>query len=96
MQFGETRQCVGVIVNVLQRSAFFYVDYAGRNSIPAVIGQPDPDARCGQTGKHLLADVRDGRPIRRICVQSQDGRELQLGDLMWMDASEAAETEQAA
>ncbi len=43
-----------------------------------------------------LADVRDGRPIRRICVQSQDGRELQLSELMWTDAIETAQTEQAA
>ena len=27
---------------------------------------------------------RDGRPIRRICVQAQDGRELALDDLMWI------------
>ena len=44
----------------------------------------------------LLADVRDGRPIRRISVQSHDGRELQLSDLRWIDARETAETERAA
>ncbi len=43
----------------------------------------------------VLADARDGRPVRRICVQSQDGRELKLSDLMWTDAR-AGETEQAA
>ena len=31
-----------------------------------------------------LADSRDGRPIRRICVQAGDGRELTLGELQWM------------
>ena len=51
---------------------------------------------CGGEPPIVLADIRDGRPIRRICVQSQDGRELQLSDLMWTDAREAAETEQAA
>ena len=34
----------------------------------------------------VLADRRDGRPIRRICVQAEDGRELRLEDLMWIDA----------
>ncbi|MEJ7777221.1 MAG: helix-turn-helix domain-containing protein [Sphingomicrobium sp.] len=43
----------------------------------------------------LLADVRDGRPVRRICILSEDGRELQLSDLMWVDA-ERAKTDQAA
>lgn len=33
----------------------------------------------------ILADRRDGRPIRRICVQAEDGRELQLADLMWIE-----------
>src|SRR4029453_17595871 len=33
----------------------------------------------------FLADKRDGRPVRRICVQAHDGRELKLGDMMWVD-----------
>lgn len=31
----------------------------------------------------VLADARDGLPVRRICVQAHDGRELKLGDLTW-------------
>ena len=33
----------------------------------------------------FLADKQDGRPVRRICVQAHDGRELKLGDMMWVD-----------
>lgn len=33
----------------------------------------------------VLADTRDGQPIRRICVQAEDGRELKLRDLMWIE-----------
>lgn len=33
----------------------------------------------------ILADRRDSRPIRRICVQASDGRELKLEDLMWVE-----------
>jgi DNA-binding HxlR family transcriptional regulator len=33
----------------------------------------------------VLADRRDGRPVRRICVQAHDGRELALGDMTWID-----------
>jgi DNA-binding HxlR family transcriptional regulator len=39
----------------------------------------------------VLADMRDGRPIRRICVQAQDGRELKLGDLKWIERPAAGQ-----
>lgn len=32
-----------------------------------------------------LADIQNGKPIRRICVQADDGRQLGLYDLMWID-----------
>ena len=38
----------------------------------------------------MLADRRDGRPIRRICVQAEDGRELKLEELMWVSREPAA------
>ena len=39
----------------------------------------------------VLADKRDRRPVRRMCVQAHDGRELALGDLMWIDRDGTAE-----
>ncbi len=33
----------------------------------------------------VLADRRDGRPIRRMSVQAHDGRALELDDLMWTE-----------
>ena len=33
----------------------------------------------------ILADARDGEPIRRMALISHDGRELDLEDLMWLD-----------
>jgi DNA-binding HxlR family transcriptional regulator len=33
----------------------------------------------------VLADRRDGKPVRKICVLAHDGRELTLGDLTWID-----------
>ena len=33
----------------------------------------------------FLADKRDAQPVKRICVQAHDGRELKLGDMMWVD-----------
>jgi DNA-binding HxlR family transcriptional regulator len=38
----------------------------------------------------FLADKRDGQPVRQICVQAHDGRELKLGDLMWVDRASGA------
>ena len=38
----------------------------------------------------VLADRRDGRPIRRICVQAEDGRNLELDELIWIEREEAA------
>jgi DNA-binding HxlR family transcriptional regulator len=40
--------------------------------------------------KVVLADRRDRRPVRKICVLSHDGRELQLSDLTWINRDEAA------
>jgi hypothetical protein len=34
----------------------------------------------------VLADRRDGKPVRKICVQAHDGRELTLGDLTWINS----------
>ena len=33
----------------------------------------------------FLADKQDGKPVRRIAVLAHDGRELKLGDMMWID-----------
>ena len=38
----------------------------------------------------VLADRRDGKPVRKICVQAHDGRELKLGDLTWIDREDGA------
>jgi DNA-binding HxlR family transcriptional regulator len=32
----------------------------------------------------VLADRRDLKPVRRMCVQAHDGRALNLGDLTWI------------
>jgi hypothetical protein len=38
----------------------------------------------------VLADRRDRKPVRKICVLAHDGRELGLDELTWIDADEAA------
>ena len=39
----------------------------------------------------VLADKRDGKPVRKICVLSHDGRPLGLGDMVWVDRHESAD-----
>lgn len=46
----------------------------------------------------VLADRRTGRPVRTICVQSEDGQPLKRDDLIWVprDEADAADEGQAA
>ncbi|MDQ3078029.1 MAG: helix-turn-helix transcriptional regulator [Pseudomonadota bacterium] len=37
-----------------------------------------------------LADQRDGKPVRRMRVIAEDGRELSLDELMWLDRATGA------
>ena len=46
--------------------------------------------------KVVLADRRDGRPVRKICVQAHDGRELKLHELTWIDRDAESEPARAA
>ena len=39
----------------------------------------------------FLADKEDGKPVRWICVMAHDGRELRLGDMMWVNRSTGAQ-----
>jgi DNA-binding HxlR family transcriptional regulator len=44
----------------------------------------------------VLADNRDRKPVRRICVLSQDGRELSLRDLTWVERDSTGSLRSAA
>lgn len=37
--------------------------------------------------KVVLADKKDSRAVRKICLLSHDGRPLELSDLTWIDSS---------
>ncbi len=40
---------------------------------------------CAPSSCQVLADRRDGQPIRRIAIQAHDGRTLELADLIWLN-----------
>jgi DNA-binding HxlR family transcriptional regulator len=44
----------------------------------------------------VLADVRDRKPVRKLCVLSHDGRELKLEDLTWIERESAGPLRTAA
>ena len=44
----------------------------------------------------VLADRRDGKPVRKMCVQAHDGRELGLADLTWVDRDSESGADPAA
>jgi DNA-binding HxlR family transcriptional regulator len=44
----------------------------------------------------VLADRRDCKPVRKLCVLSHDGRELKLGDLTWVERDETGALRTAA
>jgi len=53
---------------------------------------------CHGEAEIYLADARDGRPVQRMCIRAEDGRELELSELRWMwrDEMAAAQKERAA
>jgi DNA-binding HxlR family transcriptional regulator len=58
----------------------------GEGLLPVVLALRQWGDEWGYGKMHIvLADRRDGRPVRKMCVLSHDGRELKLGDLMWID-----------
>ena len=44
----------------------------------------------------VLADRRDGRPVRKMGIQAHDGRELTLADLTWIEREETGSLRTAA
>jgi DNA-binding HxlR family transcriptional regulator len=75
-----------------KRKVIYALSAKGEALLPVVLALRQWGEDWGH-GSHdiILADRRDGRPIRRISVQAQDGRDLQLEDLMWIDAAGAGQ-----
>lgn len=44
---------------------------------------------CNGPAPVVLADGLSRRPVRRICVQADDGRELGLSDLVWLSREDS-------
>jgi DNA-binding HxlR family transcriptional regulator len=69
-----------------RRKVIYTLTPKGEGLLPVVLALRQWGEQWGH-GKAgaVLADRRDGKPVRKICVLSHDGRELSLDDLTWID-----------
>jgi DNA-binding HxlR family transcriptional regulator len=69
-----------------RRKVVYALTPKGEGLLPVVLALRQWGEKWGHGSSDVtLADIRDGRPIRKICVQAHDGREVALGDLKWID-----------
>jgi DNA-binding HxlR family transcriptional regulator len=68
-----------------KRKVIYSLTEKGESLLPVMIAirQWGEDWGLGET-QIVLADLRNRRPIRRITVFAEDGREVKLGDLIWL------------
>lgn len=69
-----------------KRKVIYSLSSKGEALLPVVLAVRQWGEDWGH-GSHdiMLVDRRDSLPIRRICVQAQDGRDLRLQDLVWVE-----------
>jgi DNA-binding HxlR family transcriptional regulator len=71
-----------------RRKVVYALTDKGEGLLPVVLALRQWGEKWGHgTASVSLADARDERPIRKICVQAHDGRELALSDLKWIDSA---------
>ncbi len=74
-----------------RRKVIYSLSAKGEALLPVVLALRQWGEDWGHGSQRIvLADQRDGSPIRRIAVQAADGRELKLADLMWVDKAGGA------
>lgn len=79
------------------RRVIYSLTRKGEGLLPVVLALRQWGEQWGYgTMQVVLADRRDGQPVRKICVQAHDGRELTLSDLTWVDRQDAATVRAAA
>ncbi len=69
-----------------KRRVIYSLTAKGEGLLPVVLAlrQWGDDWGYG-TMQIVLADRRDGKPVRKLCVLAHDGRELKLGDMIWTE-----------
>ena len=71
-----------------RRKVIYSLSPKGEALLPVVLALRQWGEDWGHGSQQImLADQRDGQPIRRIAIHAADGRELKLGDLIWIERS---------
>src|SRR6476660_2626246 len=79
------------------RRVIYSLTAKGEDLLPVVLALRQWGEEWGYGNmKVVLADRRDGKPVRKIGVQAHDGRELKLSDLTWIEADSAGALRAAA
>ena len=74
-----------------KRRVIYSLTPKGEGLLPVVLALRQWGEQWGYGSMDIvLADRRDGRPVRKMCVQAHDGRELSLGDLTWVEREREA------
>lgn len=72
------------------RRVIYSLTGKGEDLLPVVLALRQWGEKWGYGSmKVVLADVRDRKPVRKLCVLSHDGRELKLSDLTWIERDSA-------
>jgi len=80
-----------------RRKVIYSLTEKGEALMPVVVALRQWGEQWGHGSPGIvLADRRDRRPVRRMCIQAHDGRALHRGDLIWIEQSEAEAASQAA
>ena len=69
-----------------RRRVIYSLSPKGEGLLPVVLALRQWGEQWGYGKMRVaLADRRDRKPVRKICVQAHDGRELSLHELMWIN-----------
>lgn len=73
-----------------KRKVIYSLTPKGEGLLPVVLALRQWGEDWGYGTMHIvLADRRDCKPVRKMCVQAHDGRPLKLSELTWVDREDA-------
>jgi DNA-binding HxlR family transcriptional regulator len=79
------------------RRVIYSLTSKGEDLLPVVLALRQWGEKWGYGSMKVeLADRRDNKPVRKICVLSHDGRELALSELTWIEREGSAALRTAA
>ena len=72
-----------------RRKVIYSLTAKGEGLLPVVLALRQWGEEWGHGSQRVvLSDRRDLKPVRKICVQAHDGRELTIADLTWLKAGD--------